>query len=206
MCVVALTLLTAACSAKPSDRSAAQRSLGSASASPKTNASASASPRAASPPKPTTVQKENSRPNVPAPPVAARTPICPNQYNIPDVDHSRSWIIAYVDYDRGWGDNCATMSPGQECWIPFSGGWQITETDGGSMVFQVFENDASTPVRSPELGPVPSGGQFSKSTRFQYTPSPAARRATFRVLLKDALGRVVATSSPQTVPIPASQC
>jgi hypothetical protein len=110
--------------------------------------------------------------------------------------------VAFIDAGRGYGPSCPQLQPGRECSIPFNGAWKLVETPQGSIVFQVFENDSTVPVRSPELGPIPPGGHFNEQVRLTYTPSAGARKATFRVLLKDATGRVVAQSDPETVPIP----
>jgi hypothetical protein len=119
----------------------------------------------------------------------------------------RSYVYATVNRDLAWdrngqGKDCAHMAPGDDCWVPFYGSWQLHESFQGSMVFQAFENGASTPVRSPEVGPVPSAGSFNRTTRFNYKPSAGAKNVTFRVLLKDQVGRVVAMSKPETLPIP----
>ena len=60
-----------------------------------------------------------------------------------------------------------------------------------------------TPARSPEVGGAPPTGKFSQSTRFEYSPSKGTKKATFRVVLKDAVtGRVAAVSDPETIAIP----
>ena len=151
-------------------------------------------------------QKEFSAPKIAPPPVAKRDTECIETFaNAPKStpDSSKSFVVAVIDPSRSLGPNCPKLAPGNDCQVPFEGGWRLVETPQGSMVFQVFENDSKTPVRSPELGPVPNGGQFSRSTRLFYKVGANAHKATFRVLLKDALGRVVAQSEPQTVAIPA---
>lgn len=116
----------------------------------------------------------------------------------------RSWITAVVNYDRSWGKNgaCASMRPGDDCWIPFYGAWHMEASASGSIVFQAFENTSTTPVISKEAGPIPQSGQFHQGVKLHYVPGKDAYQVTFRILLKDALDTVVAVSHPETVPIP----
>lgn len=150
------------------------------------------------------IRSDYSVPTIPPPPVAARATRCPASIQAepkaPPAD--ASWVYAFIDTNRGYGPSCPELRPGVECSIPFNGAWKIVGSTHGSVVFQVFENDAAVPVRSPELGPIPTGGRFSEQVRLTYKPSANARKATFRVLLKDASGKVVAQSDPETVPIP----
>lgn len=152
------------------------------------------------------IQREFSEVPGPAPLVAERTPQCIEAFaQAPQSTppEGESFVIASIDPSRGMGPNCRQLAPGSDCQVPFNGGWRLAETPTGSMVFQVFENDSTIPIRSPEVGPVPANGRFSQSTRLHYKVSPTAVKATFLVVLKDATGRVAARSEPQTVSLPA---
>jgi hypothetical protein len=192
---LALAALLAGCASKP----AAQGKPDDPSSRPKTTLP-SALPNAYGSP----VQKEFSDPNVAAPPVASREAKCPELFRASSPQHpeNSSWIVAIIDTERDFGRDCPRFAAGADCWIPFAGGWKLRETPTGSVVFQVFENDSTKPVRSPEIGPVPSGGQFSQSTKLHYVVGKTAKKVTFRAILKDAAGRVAAQSEPQTVSVP----
>lgn len=141
------------------------------------------------------------------PPPVRKKPECPGNSvsGAPGVQPTGTYISAAVDSFAPWtykGSYCPQLASGNDCWVPFRGSWRMTESPSGSIVFQAFENDSATPVRSPELGPVPSAGSFNETTRFHYVPSKNARSVTFRVLLRDLTGRVVAQSDPETLPIP----
>ncbi|MCA1840979.1 MAG: hypothetical protein ABR507_06265 [Actinomycetota bacterium] len=151
-------------------------------------------------------QAKDSRPPVPAPSVGKTDAGCVEAKPVPllsPLPQDRSWVAAQIDGSGSFGTGCEKMDPGSDCQIPFRGGWKLIGHATGSMVFQVFENGSSTPVRSPELGGIPTAGKFSSATRLFYKISQNAKRATFRVLLKDEVGRVVAQSEPETVTLPA---
>ena len=167
---------------------------------------AGAKARAVSPP--AVINKPFSKVSALPPPVAVRTTDkCVEQYTqtpaaTPGPDES--FVIAKVASGYDWGPECNRMAPGGKCQLPFQGGWRIADGSWGSMVFQMFENDNKEPTRSPEVGPVPNGGQFRpESSKFSFTVGADTKKVTFRVFLKNALGKVVAESEPETLAVPA---
>lgn len=157
---------------------------------------------------PANINKEFSKVAALPPPIQGRTTDkCVEQFtqapsSTPGPD--QSFVIAKVASGTSWGPECNRMAPGGKCQLPFQGGWRLTNSPWGSMVFQLFENDNMQPTRSPEVGPVPTGGQFRpESVKFFFTVGADTKKVTFRVFLKNALGKVVAQSEPETLAVPA---
>ncbi|MFN2641852.1 MAG: hypothetical protein ABR548_08170 [Actinomycetota bacterium] len=197
---LALVLLVGACSGKQ-ERTAAVNNVGGPS-NPVPSKADHATPAL---PTGKPINIKYSVPKVPAPPVADRKAVCPTQY-VPPSDEipseEKSWIVAQVDFHRGYGPSCTTFGPGDECWVPLFGGWKLVGAQEGSIVVQVFEDGSTKPAVSPEVGPVPAGGRFSESSKIHYVVGRNVKQVTVRAILKDSLGRVVAKSIPETVKVP----
>jgi len=111
------------------------------------------------------------------------------------------YLIALVSVTGPYGD-CNRLLPGKTCRLQFGGSWDVMGPKG-YLVYQVFENGSTKPLQNLRFGPVPPRGSIEPGAfSVTYTPSRNARVATFRWLLLDPTGKVIARSQSETLPIP----